>query len=81
MTKSSSHKLLLVLGIVVLFASSVVAQRSTISFDKDWLFLRGEIAGAEAAHFNDSGWRKLDVPHDWSIEGPFDAKNPTAGSG
>jgi beta-galactosidase len=81
MTKSSSQQLLFVLGIVVLFASCVVAQRSTISFDKDWLFLRGEIAGAEAANFNDSGWRKLDVPHDWSIEGPFDAKNPTAGSG
>ncbi|MDR1011769.1 MAG: DUF4982 domain-containing protein [Opitutaceae bacterium] len=23
------------------------------------------------ADFNDSGWRKLDLPHDWGIEGPF----------
>jgi beta-galactosidase len=24
-----------------------------------------------AADFDDSAWRKLDVPHDWGIEGPF----------
>jgi beta-galactosidase len=24
--------------------------------------------------FNDSGWRQLNVPHDWSIEGPFGAE-------
>jgi beta-galactosidase len=22
--------------------------------------------------FNDSAWRKLDLPHDWAVEGPFD---------
>ena len=31
--------------------------------------------------FSDSNWRKLDVPHDWSIEGPFDQKNPTGAAG
>ena len=29
----------------------------------------------------DSNWRKLDVPHDWSIEGSFDQKNPTGAAG
>ena len=24
--------------------------------------------GAEALKFDDSGWRKVDLPHDWSIE-------------
>ena len=24
--------------------------------------------------FDDSGWRKLNLPHDWGIEGPFDPK-------
>src|SRR5206468_8470431 len=28
----------------------------------------GDAAGAEAASFDDSAWRVLDVPHDWSIE-------------
>lgn len=26
--------------------------------------------------FNDSAWRKLDLPHDWGIEGPFAQENP-----
>ena len=28
------------------------------------------------AEFDDSGWRHLDVPHDWAIEGPFDQALP-----
>src|SRR6185295_1628271 len=82
MPKASSQKLLLALGIIVFFSSSAVAQvRTTISFDNDWRFSKGDITGAETEKFDDSTWRKLDVPHDWSIEGPFDAKNSTAGSG
>ena len=38
------------------------------SFDADWRFLRGDAPGAEAPAFDDSSWRLLDVPHDWSIE-------------
>lgn len=26
--------------------------------------------------FDDSGWRKLDLPHDWGIEGPFKQEYP-----
>jgi len=70
--------------------SNAAAQRSTIistparrtsSFDSDWRFLKGDAAGAEQPEFNDDAWRKLDVPHDWSIEGPFDENNPTGGAG
>jgi beta-galactosidase len=32
----------------------------------------GEARGAAAPVFDDSGWRTLDVPHDWAIELPFD---------
>lgn len=50
------------------------------SFNKGWLFVKGEQAGAEQADFDDSQWRKLDLPHDWAIEGPFDVKyNARAG--
>jgi beta-galactosidase len=28
--------------------------------------------GAAAADFDDSDWRRLDLPHDWAVEGPFD---------
>lgn len=38
----------------------------------NWTFQLGEVKGAEQARFDDGTWRKLDVPHDWSIELPFD---------
>lgn len=33
-----------------------------------WRFHRGDLPGAETSGFADSGWRQLDIPHDWSIE-------------
>jgi beta-galactosidase len=30
----------------------------------------------ESVGFNDSDWRKLDLPHDWGIEGPFKQEYP-----
>jgi beta-galactosidase len=38
------------------------------SFDQDWRFLRDDAPGAENPAFDDSQWRALDLPHDWSIE-------------
>jgi beta-galactosidase len=57
------------------------AVRATVSFDADWRFLKGDAKGAERREFDDAAWRRLDVPHDWSIEGPFDKDNPTGGAG
>ncbi len=39
-----------------------------LPFNDAWRFHRGDVTGAEAASFDDSAWRTLDVPHDWSIE-------------
>ncbi len=41
------------------------------SFNAEWLFQKGDPENAESAEFDDSDWRKLDLPHDWAIEGPF----------
>ncbi|HZK80535.1 MAG TPA: glycoside hydrolase family 2 TIM barrel-domain containing protein, partial [Humisphaera sp.] len=38
------------------------------NFDSDWRFLKSDAPGAEESGFNDSVWRTLDLPHDWSIE-------------
>ena len=32
----------------------------------------GSAPGAAATDFDDSGWRVLDLPHDWAVEGAFD---------
>ena len=57
------------------------APRSTTSFDSDWRFLKADAPGAEAPEFADASWRTLNVPHDWSIEGPFDQNNPGGPAG
>ena len=61
--------------------SAPAAARIVSSFDTGWLFLKGDTTGAEQPALADQAWRKLDVPHDWSIEGPFDKNNPTGGAG
>ncbi len=38
------------------------------SLDQGWSFFRGDAAGAEDPGFDDSKWRSVDLPHDWSIE-------------
>lgn len=46
------------------------------AFDNDWLFDLGHW-GEPAKTYNDSAWRKLDLPHDWSIELPRSKDNPS----
>src|SRR5687768_12060204 len=59
------------------FATAQNAQRSYL-FDEDWRFHRGGMQWAENPAFDDSKWRQLDLPHDWSLENipgtqsPFD---------
>jgi beta-galactosidase len=68
--------------LTLLFAMTLAAHAAvSSSFDHGWRFFKGDAPGAEAPAFEDSGWRTVDVPHDWSIDGPFDAKNPTGGGG
>lgn len=40
-------------------------------FNTGWKFHKGELKEAQSVTFADEGWRKLTLPHDWSIEGPF----------
>src|ERR1051325_9536677 len=73
---------LLVLSVALLAFTKTAGQaRITKSLDSDWRFLKSDSPGAEAQNFDDTSWRRLNVPHDWSIEGPFDAQNPTGGAG
>jgi beta-galactosidase len=50
---------------------AVEPARTMLDFDRDWLFSRGDFATAALPAFDDSTWRRVNVPHDWSIEGPF----------
>lgn len=48
------------------------------NFNLGWRFFRGEGDGFEKPDANDSQWRKLPLPHDWSIENVPDGKSPEA---
>ncbi|MEN3323115.1 sugar-binding domain-containing protein [Mariniflexile soesokkakense] len=50
-------------------------------FNFDWRFNLGENPGASKLEFQDKDWRKLDLPHDWSIEGAFSEEHPTKPEG
>ena len=45
------------------------------SFNEGWKFRLTE-EDASAAAFNDRGWRTLDLPHDWGVEGDFKQEYP-----
>ena len=51
------------------------------NFNHDWLFLRDDQSAFSQPGFDDSSWRKLNVPHDWSIETLPEQDNPTCGNG
>ncbi|WOH36604.1 glycoside hydrolase family 2 TIM barrel-domain containing protein [Thalassotalea fonticola] len=50
--------------------------RQRVNIDFDWLFYLGDDAEAKQSSFADQNWRKLDLPHDWSIEGEYQQDNP-----
>jgi beta-galactosidase len=45
--------------------------RLTLGWDSGWLFSRNDSALSMVPRFDDSGWRSVRVPHDWSTEEPF----------
>lgn len=71
--------------LIVLISAAVhvafAQSREIRNFDSGWLFKKGDGADSWRTELDDSAWKKLNVPHDWSIEGPFDEKAPTLGSG
>ena len=50
-------------------------------FDNHWLFVLQDSVTMSSPNFNDNAWRRLSLPHDWSIEGDFQATNPSGATG
>ena len=76
--RSISALSLLLLAASVCFANPRPGK--TVTFNLNWRFNLGDVPGAKDAGFNDSQWRQLDLPHDWSIEGEF-SENAPSGTG
>jgi beta-galactosidase len=50
-------------------------------FNFDWKFTLGDDIAFAEPDYDDSGWRDLHLPHDWSVEGEFSAENPSTPGG
>ena len=77
--RSISALSLLLLAASVCFANPRPGK--TVTFNLNWRFNLGDVPGAKDAGFNDSQWRQLDLPHDWSIEGEFNEDAPSGTGG
>lgn len=67
-----------------LFCFGLYAQASALreqNFNERWRFHLGDVDKAYAPDFDDSRWRTLDLPHDWSIEGVPALDNPSGNDG
>jgi beta-galactosidase len=70
----------------LIFCNSSYAQKSNqdsqrLLMDYNWRFALGDQTGADKFSYNDSKWRLLNLPHDWSIEGKYDSTASMGGSG
>jgi beta-galactosidase len=46
------------------------------NLSKDWLLYKGDAASASSTAYDDHAWRKVQVPHDWSIAEKTDGSAP-----
>lgn len=70
------RKYIFLLSILISYA---VVARESRSLDNGWEFVLSDATIDQLAGVD--GWRTVDVPHDWSIEGKFDRSNPSGQGG
>lgn len=74
--------ILLAFLFLVLSAQITIAEgRQTLPFNDNWKFSLTDHPAYSLSGFDDSSWRQLTLPHDWSIEGQFSKTNPSGASG
>lgn len=61
---------LLSLFFVVLLVQNIQSEEKR-NFDLNWKFIQKDVPNAESIKADDSKWRTLNLPHDWSIEGDY----------
>src|SRR5690606_24534589 len=71
--------------VLLLFSMTLPAHaqsRQVIDFNTDWFFRLDSVMDYRDSDVDYQNWRPLDLPHDWSIELPFDSLSPgSSGTG
>lgn len=57
--------------ILAIFSSVVVWGRDTYNFNPDWKLKTGDLSGAERPGYDDSGWKKISLPHAFNEDEAF----------
>ena len=67
--------------VCALLGITTIGARQRQNFDADWLFMLADSAQMAEVDYDDSHWRRLNVPHDWARESDFYVGNPSGASG
>ncbi len=57
-----------ILFLILISCTVKKGQEREILFNNNWKFIRAGVENGQSVELNDSGWRILDLPHDYSIE-------------
>jgi beta-galactosidase/beta-glucuronidase len=83
MKSGRTGNIMLLLMLALLIGYNATAQpsgRKVENFNFGWKFHKGDVPDGQNPLLNENSWRTLDLPHDWSIEGPF-SKDFASGTG
>src|ERR1017187_138369 len=61
-------KRLIPIWFFLFYSTTILAQNNIALFDDGWKFFKGGAEGGQDVGFDDTRWRTIDLPHDWSIE-------------
>jgi beta-galactosidase len=66
----------IIVSLLLLLTSAIglsgqVSIGEQLKINKNWKFQMGDPRAAASPDYDDSRWRQLDLPHDWSAEGPY----------
>ena len=73
--------LLMAVFAAVVSLSLSAADSRAVSFNDGWRFMLGDSPAMSSPGFDDASWRRLDLPHDWAVEGDFSEDNPSGTGG
>lgn len=67
--------------LVFAMVNAIAQPRIETDFNAGWKFMLGDDSLASRQQYNDSKWRSLQLPHDWSIESDFSSSFPATNQG
>src|SRR5580698_3599862 len=73
--------ILLSLSLPIALHAALTGPRQIQQFTEDWHFLQSDPSDAQSPTFDDSAWKSVTLPNDWSIAGPVDEHAPSRGAG